>query len=46
MWLGTPNKIDDIQNDPLMAQFYAPIESMEQVYLTFEASFQQENRLG
>ena len=39
MWLGTPNKIDDIQSDPLMAQFYAPIESMDQVYLTFEASF-------
>ncbi|OGR01949.1 MAG: hypothetical protein A2520_04380 [Deltaproteobacteria bacterium RIFOXYD12_FULL_53_23] len=39
MWLGTPNKIGDIKNDPLAAQFYAPIESMNQVYLTFEASF-------
>jgi hypothetical protein len=39
MWLGTPNKIDDIQSDPLMAQFYAPIESMDQVYLTLEANF-------
>ncbi|MEN8136311.1 MAG: DUF3373 family protein [Thermodesulfobacteriota bacterium] len=39
MWLGTPTKIEDIQNDPLSAQFYAPIESMDQVYLTLEASF-------
>jgi len=39
MWLGTPNKIEDIQNDPLAAQFYAPIDSMDQVYLTFEANF-------
>ena len=39
MWLGTPNKIEDIKNDPLMAQFYPAIESMDQVYLTFEASF-------
>ncbi|OGQ88677.1 MAG: hypothetical protein A2512_03450 [Deltaproteobacteria bacterium RIFOXYD12_FULL_56_24] len=39
MWLGTPNKIEDIKNDPLAAQFYAPIESMNQVYLTLEASF-------
>jgi len=39
MWLGTPNKIEDIQNDPMAAQFYAPIKSMDQVYLTFEANF-------
>jgi hypothetical protein len=39
MWLGTPNKIDDIQGDPLMAQFYAPIKDMDQVYLTMEAWF-------
>jgi hypothetical protein len=39
MWLGTPNKIEEIQNDPLAAQFYAPIESMDQVYLTLEAYF-------
>jgi hypothetical protein len=39
MWLGTPNKIDDIQNDPLMAQFYAPVDDMDQVYLTMEAWF-------
>ena len=39
MWLGTPNKIDDIKNDPLMAQFYAPLDSIDQVYLTLEATF-------
>lgn len=39
MWLGTPNKIEDIQNDPLMAQFYAPIKEMNQIYLSFEAMF-------
>ncbi len=39
MWLGTPNKIDDIKNDPMMAQFYAPIDKMQQVYLTLEAYF-------
>jgi hypothetical protein len=39
MWLGTPNKVEDIQNDPLMAQFYPTIDSMDQVYLTMEAYF-------
>ena len=39
MWLGTPNKVDDINSDPLMAQFYPVIDSMDQVYLTFEANF-------
>ncbi|MCX5863747.1 MAG: DUF3373 family protein [Deltaproteobacteria bacterium] len=39
MWLGTPNKVEDIKNDPLMAQFYPVIDSMDQVYLTFEANF-------
>jgi hypothetical protein len=39
MWLGTPNKVEDIQNDPLMAQFYPVVDSMDQVYLTFEANF-------
>ncbi len=38
MWLGAPTDIDDL-DDPLTAQFYAPIESMDQVYLTFEAYF-------
>ena len=39
MWLGTPNKVEDIQSDPLMAQFYPVVDSMDQVYLTFEANF-------
>ena len=39
MWLGTPTKIDDIKNDPLSAQFYAPIEEMDNIYLTVEAHF-------
>ncbi len=38
MWLGTPAKIEDLQ-DPATAQFYAPMESASQVYLTFEAYF-------
>jgi len=39
MWLGTPQKIDDIKNDPLSAQFYRPIDKIDQVYLTLEAFF-------
>lgn len=39
MWLGAPTKIDDLADDPLYAQFYAPTESMDQVYLTLEAYF-------
>lgn len=38
-WLGEPHKIEDLKSDPMMAQFYTPIDSMNQVYLTFEASF-------
>ena len=38
MWLGTPVKIEDLQ-DPVTAQFYAPMESVSQFYLTFEAYF-------
>ena len=38
-WLGAPQKIEDLKNDPMNAQFYTPIDSMNQVYLTFEASF-------
>jgi hypothetical protein len=39
MWLGEPTKIGSDLDDPLTAQFYAPIESMDQVYLTIEAYF-------
>ena len=37
-WLGAPVDLDDL-DDPLNAQFYAPIDSMDQVYLTMEAYF-------
>jgi hypothetical protein len=39
MWLGTPRDISGIKNDPLAAQFYAPLEQVDQVYLTLEAWF-------
>jgi hypothetical protein len=39
MWLGKPTKIDDIADDPLSAQFYTPIEEMDNIYLTIEAHF-------
>jgi hypothetical protein len=38
-WLGEPVDIDETPDDPLNAQFYAPVEDMDQVYLTFEAFF-------
>jgi hypothetical protein len=38
-WLGRPEKIDELANDPLKAQFYTPIDTMDQVYLTMEAWF-------
>lgn len=37
-WLGAPVDIDKL-DDPLSAQFFAPIERMDQVYLTLEAWF-------
>lgn len=39
MWLGTPTKIDDIKDDPMAAQFYTPMEKMDNIYLTIEAYF-------
>ncbi len=38
-WLGAPVKIDEVANDPLSAQFYAPVDHMTQVYLSMEAWF-------
>ncbi|MFP3982257.1 MAG: DUF3373 family protein [Desulfurivibrionaceae bacterium] len=38
-WLGEPQDIDDLADDPLAAQMYPAIEEMDQVYLTFEARF-------
>ncbi|MCD6526448.1 MAG: DUF3373 domain-containing protein [Desulfuromonas sp.] len=37
-WLGAPADIDELE-DPLNAQFFAPVDSMDQVYLTMEAWF-------
>lgn len=39
MWLGTPMDIDEIKNDPIAAQFYSPLDSMDNIYLTLEAFF-------
>ncbi len=38
-WLGEPLDIDKLKNDPLAAQFYTPVETMDQVYLSLEAWF-------
>ena len=38
-WLGEPLDINDLKNDPLAAQFYTPVDSMDQVYATIEAWF-------
>ena len=38
-WLGEPQDIGDLQTDPLAAQFYTPVDTMDQVYATFEATF-------
>ncbi|MBW2187590.1 MAG: DUF3373 family protein [Deltaproteobacteria bacterium] len=37
-WLGAPADIDEL-DDPLNAQFWAPIDKMDQVYFTMEAYF-------
>lgn len=38
-WLGKPQDISELAKDPLNAQFYVPVESMDQIYLTMEAWF-------
>lgn len=38
-WLGEPLDVDDLPNDPLAAQFYTPVQDMDQVYLSIEAWF-------
>ena len=38
-WLGAPQKVDELANDPMNAQFYSAVESADQVYLTMEAWF-------
>lgn len=38
-WLGAPYDVDDLASDPFTAQFYVPVDSADQVYLTMEAFF-------
>lgn len=38
-WLGEPVKITDVANDPLYAQFYSPIDEMQQIYLSLDVFF-------
>ncbi len=38
-WLGEPLDIDELAGDPLSAQFYTPIDSQDQIYLSLEAWF-------
>jgi|GEM_PF-297069 len=38
-WLGEPQDIDELKNDPMAAQFYTPVDTMDQVYLSLEAWF-------
>jgi len=38
-WLGEPLDIDDLASDPLAAQFYTPVDTMDQIYVTLEAWF-------
>jgi len=39
LWLGEPLDIDSLQADPLSAQFYTPVESMDQVNATLTLYF-------
>lgn len=38
-WLGEPVDIDDLADDPLNAQFYAPTEEMDNIYLSMDVYF-------
>ena len=38
-WLGTPQDVDNLADDPLKAQFYTPIDKLDQVYLTLDTYF-------
>jgi hypothetical protein len=38
-WLGEPLDIDELANDPMAAQFYTPVQDMDQVYVSIEAWF-------
>lgn len=38
-WLGAPQKISDLSSDPMAAQFYTPVDTMYNAYLSLEAWF-------
>jgi len=38
-WLGEPLDIDKLNKDPLAAQFYTPVDTMDQLYVSLEAWF-------
>ena len=38
-WLGEPKNIDDLNKDPMAAQFYVPVDTMDQLYVSVEAWF-------
>jgi len=38
-WLGKPQDVDTLALDPLSAQFYTPVDSMDQIYLSLEGWF-------
>lgn len=38
-WLGEPLDIDELRYDPMAAQFYVPVDTMDQVYVSLEAWF-------
>ncbi len=38
-WLGEPHKISELNSDPMSAQFYTPVDTMYNVYLSLEAWF-------
>ncbi len=39
-WLGEPKKIEDLNTmDPMTAQYFTPLESAHDIYLTFDVTF-------
>ena len=38
-WLGKPWDVDDVGDNPAMAQFFAPVNQMDNIYATFEVYF-------
>jgi outer membrane murein-binding lipoprotein Lpp len=38
-WLGSPVKLADLDDDPLNAQFYTPLERVHQLYLSLDVYF-------